>query len=86
LSRHSADMCVCGTIEMEEGVMAGLSIDFGLLLKEIPRGAWVAISRDQTRVLNFGADVRDVLDEARKAGEDDPIIVRIPESDSALML
>jgi hypothetical protein len=66
--------------------MAGLAIDFGLLLKGIPRGAWVAISRDQTRVLNFGADVREVLDAARNAGEEDPIIVRVPESDSALIL
>ncbi len=67
-------------------MMAALAFDFGALLKDIPRGAWVAISGDQTRVVTFGADMREVLDDAHKKGELDPIILRIPEAQSALML
>jgi hypothetical protein len=34
----------------------------------------------------YGADMREVLEEARELGEQDPIIFRIPESESALIL
>jgi hypothetical protein len=63
-----------------------LAFDFGSLLKDIPRGAWVAILSDQTRVVTFGAEVRGVLEEARKKGEQDPIILRVPEAQSNLMM
>jgi hypothetical protein len=63
-----------------------LAFDFGSLLKDIPRGAWVAISSDQTRVVTFGAEMREVLEEARKKGEQDPIILRVPEAQSNLMM
>lgn len=67
-------------------MMAALAFDFGALLKDIPRGAWVAVSSDQTRVVTFGADMREVLEEAHEKGEPDPIILRVPEAQSALML
>jgi len=66
--------------------MAILAINFPDLLKDIPRGAWVAVSSDQARVIAFGADMRDVLQEARSKGEPDPIILRVPESGSTLIL
>lgn len=66
--------------------MAALAIDFGALLKDVPRGAWVAIARDQARVIVYGADMRDVLEKARATGEVDPIIMRVPEAESALIL
>ena len=52
----------------------------------IPRGAWVAVSSDGERVIAYGAELRDVIDEARKKGEADPIIARVPETTSALLL
>jgi hypothetical protein len=66
--------------------MAALTMNFHELLKSIPRGAWVAVASDQERVVAYGADMREVLEEARELGEQDPIIFRIPESESALIL
>lgn len=60
------------------------ALDFAALLKDIPRGAWVAISADQHRVIAFGADMRKVLEDAKQTGEIDPIITRVPESASSL--
>jgi hypothetical protein len=53
-----------------------------VLLKGIPSGAWVALSSDNSIVLAVGADMRAVLREARKAGEADPIMLRVPETSS----
>lgn len=49
-----------------------------VLLKDIPAGAWVALSADNRLVLAAGADMRAVLLEAQKAGEADPIMLRVP--------
>ncbi len=56
------------------------------LLKDIPRGAWVAISSQHEKVVAFGSELRAVLDEAKTKGERDPLITRGPESTSAMML
>jgi hypothetical protein len=60
------------------------ALDFSALLKDVPRGAWVAISADQHRVVSYGADMRKVLEDAKLTGEKDPILTRVPESASAL--
>ena len=56
------------------------------LLKDVPRGAWVAISSAPERVVAFGLDLRAVLDEAKRKGEPSPLITRVPESANALIL
>jgi hypothetical protein len=56
------------------------------LLAHVPPGAWVAISQDGTRVVAYAAEIRDVIDQAHKAGEPDPIITRVPQSNMALIL
>jgi hypothetical protein len=56
------------------------------LLAHVPSGAWVAISRDGSRVIAFAAEMRDVVDKAREAGETDPIITRVPQSNIAMIL
>lgn len=66
--------------------MAAVAIDFSRLLSGIPRGAWVAISQDRDRVLAFGSDMRKVIEDAKGKGEPLPIIVRVPESPSCLVL
>jgi hypothetical protein len=66
--------------------MAAVAIDFSKILKGVPRGAWVAISSDQERVITFGSDMQEVLEEAASVGENDPIVFRVPEAASALML
>lgn len=62
------------------------AVDLTELLKGIPRGAWVAISSRHEKVVAFGAELRAVLEEAKQKGEKDPLVTRVPESASALML
>jgi hypothetical protein len=62
------------------------SLDLNTILQGIPRGAWVAISRSEKRVVAFGADMQKVLEEAKGKGENSPVIVRVPEAETALML
>lgn len=49
-----------------------------VLLKNIPGGSWVALSSDNRWILALGQDMRMVLNEARKSGEHDPILLRVP--------
>jgi hypothetical protein len=53
---------------------------------DIPRGSWVALSKDEEHVIAYGAELMDVLEKSREAGERDPIILRIPESDSLTLI
>jgi hypothetical protein len=62
------------------------AMNFNALLDGVPRGAWVSISADRQKVLSFGSDVHDVIEEAKQMGEKDPIIMRVPEFASALVL
>ncbi len=62
------------------------AIDLAALLKGIPRGAWVAISADHNRVIVYGSEARQVLEDAHKQGEKNPVLVRVPESATALMM
>ena len=61
-------------------------VDFGEILKDVPPGAWVALSSDQKLVVAFAADMRDAIKAASQAGEQEPIVLRVPLSTSALFL
>ena len=62
------------------------SLDLAKVLEGVPRGAWVAISEEKEEVITYGADMRTVLEEARRLGEKDPLITRVPESNTTLLL
>jgi hypothetical protein len=64
------------------------TLDLGTLLKDIPPGAWVAISRDGggSKVLSYSADMKQAIDRAKELGEEHPIIIRVPETQAALLL
>jgi len=66
--------------------MGTVPIDFEILLRDIPRGAWVAVSEDHTRVVAYGSDLRDVVEKAEKEGEREPVMMRVPEAACALNL
>ena len=66
--------------------MATTSADLPDLLKGIPAGAWVAISEQQHKATAFGADPQAVLNEAREKGEELPLMVRVPDRNSAMFL
>jgi hypothetical protein len=60
--------------------------DIAGLLKEIPPGAWVAISEEKNAVVAYGADAQAVFNEAQEKGEEVPLIVRVPDRATAMFL
>ena len=66
--------------------MTVATVDLEKLLKGIPTGEWVALSSDMGRVLAHGADLQRVLADAGASGEQDPVIMRVPDPTVALIL
>jgi hypothetical protein len=64
---------------MEGVAMANIPADFSVLLKDIPAGAWVAISEKEDAVLAYGPDPQEVLRKALEHGAREPLITRVPE-------
>lgn len=60
--------------------------DISKLLAGVPKGAWVALSKDQERVIAYAAELQELLRKAKEAGEDDPIITRVPEAETATLI
>ena len=60
--------------------------DLGKLLKDIPPGAWVAISRMSGAVLAYSADMQSAIEQAKAKGEDQPVIIRVPDVQAALLV
>lgn len=54
------------------------------LMQDLPVGAWVAISTAQHRVFSFGDDADFVVQEARRSGEEHPLITRVPDPDAVM--
>jgi hypothetical protein len=60
--------------------------DVSKVLAGVPKGAWVALSKDEERVVAYAADLQEVIRKAREAGEADPVITRVPEAESSTLL
>ena len=60
-------------------------IDLSELLRPY-RGKWVALSQDETKVLGSGATIDEALEGAHREGEQQPIVIRVPESVAAYLL
>lgn len=48
------------------------------VLREAQPGSWIAFSHDESQVVAYGKSYDDVVAEADKAGESDPVITRVP--------
>ena len=60
--------------------------DLSKLLADIPKGAWVALSHNEERVVSYGDNLQEVLQKAKQAGENDPFVIRVPERETAALL
>jgi hypothetical protein len=60
--------------------------DISKLLVDVPKGAWVALSKDEEKVVAYAAELQEALKKAKEAGENDPVVVRVPEADGATLL
>ena len=66
--------------------MATAMIDYSTLLKGLPPGAWVAISEEKNEVIAYAAELQAVIEQAHERGENDPLILRVPEQAVTLFL
>jgi hypothetical protein len=66
--------------------MASATLDYSALLKDLPPGAWVAISEEKNAVIAYDAEIRSVVAKAKEHGEDLPLIVRVPSQPVCLIL
>jgi hypothetical protein len=60
--------------------------DISKLIVDVPKGAWVALSKNEDKVIAFAAELQEVIQKAKEAGENDPMIMRVPESDGSTFL
>lgn len=52
--------------------------DLSSLLKDAPAGAWVALSRDKTRIAGIGKSIRAATYQAQLKGEQSPVLIKMP--------
>ena len=64
--------------------MAAVAINLSDILKDVPAGAWVAL--EHHRVVAYGADMQQVLVEARSKGSSNPLIVKVPDRQETMFL
>ena len=55
-------------------------VDLAVLLRNAPRNCWLALSDDELRIVGRGESVADAVEEAKKAGVEDPVIVWSPKT------
>ena len=60
--------------------------DVSKLLADVPKGAWVALSADEERVVAYAAELQEVLLKSKEAGEENPVVTRVPESDASTLV
>lgn len=52
--------------------------DFSKIYKKY-KGLWVALSKDEKRVIASGKDAKLVFEEAKKKGSKTPLLFKVPE-------
>jgi hypothetical protein len=59
--------------------------DLTTVLKDVPQGEWVALSKNQTEIVASGKTLEAALAAAREKGEPMPFVMKVPPA-SALIL
>jgi len=49
------------------------------ILRESKPNSWVALAADESRVVGRGASYAEAVEEARRLGEVDPVLLKIPD-------
>ena len=50
------------------------------ILNEAKPNSWVAFSSDESRLVSCGATYSEAVENAEKNGEDDPVLIKIPDN------
>jgi uncharacterized protein DUF5678 len=85
-SRFAAGRKLARKVSLKEDMPMLVAKDVSKLLADIPKGAWVALSQDEERVIAYAAELQEVLRKAKEAGENDPIITRVTETETGTLL
>ena len=56
------------------------------ILREAKPNSWVAFSEDESKVVAYGDSYSEVIRAAESVGEMEPVIVKIPETWSSIVL
>jgi len=59
-----------------EGEVGVKRADLTAVLKNVPPGTWVALARQENKVVGTGKTVEEALASAKKNGEDSPLLVK----------
>jgi hypothetical protein len=54
--------------------------DIANLLQNAPRDCWIALDREEKKVLGRGEDIEEAVKEAKENGEDDPVLMWSPKA------
>jgi len=58
--------------------------DLSTVLRDAPPGAWVALSKDKTKIVGTGITMRAAAYQAQLNGEDEPVLIRTPLEDEGI--
>lgn len=50
------------------------------ILEKAPRECWLALAKDESKVVGRGEHIQDAVQEARENGEDDPVLIWAPKA------
>ena len=53
--------------------------DLSVLLEKAPRECWLALTKDETKVVGRGENIAQAVEEAKENGEDDPVVLWAPK-------
>jgi hypothetical protein len=59
---------------------SGQVIDLSMLLRSAPRNCWLALSDDESKIVGRGETVADAIEDAKKVGIEDPVVVWSPKT------
>jgi len=55
-------------------------VDIADVLQNAPRDCWLALNKDETRLVGRGEDMEQAIKEASENGEDDPVLIWSPKA------
>ena len=56
------------------------AVDLSELLAKAPRNCWLALNEEETAIVGRGETMKEAVEEARKNGIEDPIVLWCPKT------
>ncbi len=59
--------------------------DMTAVLAGAPPGDWIALSKEQDRIVGTGKTVEEAIEAAKKNGEDNPFLTKVPPAGNLIL-